>query len=269
MTLPRYTGVTVQTTTNAPAPAATVTVNLHNTSTPADLFSDEAGSSPLANPLTSDAVTGLFTFCVANGLYDITVTGVALTPYTIPGVQLIYQGAPVTSLLVNETVLSNTAILQAPTTDASLLPAPGVGFRYRPFGLSFLLTATAGAYTNISTDYADLHIALGSSSGPNAVYPIMVNDNSTSPVLADLSGAFGAAVATLWDVNFPGLYAVGPAAFGNINYVLPNVNPRLSPLQWDNQPLVFGMVNGLGNLTGGDPTNTLRIRTYYLIEPTA
>ena len=78
--LPRYNGVTVQTTTNAPAPAATVTVYLHNTNDTADLFSDEAGTVDLANPLTSDAITGLFAFYAANGIYDLTITGLTVTP---------------------------------------------------------------------------------------------------------------------------------------------------------------------------------------------
>lgn len=257
MTLPRYTGVTVQTATNAPAPAATVTVNLHNTSTPADLFSDEGGATPLANPLTSDAVTGLFTFCVANGLYDLTVTGVALTPYTIPGVQLVYQGAPVGQLLIQPFTLQHADILALPTTPFTLVAAQGPGSILLPIR-GLLTTSFVAPYTNINAG-AFLSIALGVFPATNVPFNFIPNDASIvagSPT--GFSDLFASTTPKRQDLvpwaNTEGVDEWGP---------LTGANARTTV---DNQPLIMAVDNqGNGALTGGDPSNTLSGFIAYLI----
>jgi len=258
VTLPRYTGVTVQTTTNAPAPAATVTVTLHNTSVPADLFSDENGATPLANPLTSDAVTGLFTFCVANGLYDITVTGLTVTPYTIPGVQLVYLGAPVGQLFLATVTLTDAQIKALPTTSVTLVAAPGVGQIILPLR-GLLTTSFVAPYTNINAAGAFLSIALGVFPATNVPFSFIPNDAAIvagSPT--GFSDLFTSTTPKRQDLvpwaNTEGVDQWGPITGANARTTV------------DNQPLVIGVDNqGDGDLTGGDPANTLTVTGYYLI----
>jgi len=256
MTLPRYTGVTVQTTTNAPAPTATVTVYLHNTNDKADLFSDEAGATPLANPLTSDAVTGLFTFCVANGLYDLTVTGLTVTPYTIPGVQLVYLGAPVGQVFLSTTVLTHAQILALPTTRLTLVAALGAGTVLSPL-YAQLRTTVAAPYTNIDPA-AVFSIAYPDSNDTDA-FAYLPNDaaitNGSTTLLSDFLAAGQALVRLVPFMKTENVHQWGP---------VPVVYAPASNL--DNQPFQTFCDNGaLGNFTGGDPSDTLTITTAYLV----
>ncbi len=73
--------------TAAPLTAATITVHDSGTLDLSNLFSDD-GVTPLANPFTADAISGAFQFFAADGVYDITVSKVDATTYTIPVVQL-------------------------------------------------------------------------------------------------------------------------------------------------------------------------------------
>lgn len=59
--------------TGVPAGGATVGVKIQGTDTLATLFSDD-GVTPMANPTTADATTGIFAFYAANGRYAVTVT---------------------------------------------------------------------------------------------------------------------------------------------------------------------------------------------------
>lgn len=71
-----------------PLGGATVTVYETGTLNLANLFSDNAGVTPLANPFTADAVTGIFAFYAADGHYDVTITKTGATPYTLTYVLL-------------------------------------------------------------------------------------------------------------------------------------------------------------------------------------
>ena len=51
---------------------AKVTVYQAGTTTKADLFTDDTGSTPLANPVTTDGL-GTFSFYVADGNYDLLI----------------------------------------------------------------------------------------------------------------------------------------------------------------------------------------------------
>jgi hypothetical protein len=106
MSLPQYSGVTVDVLTNQALPGATVAVYETGTQTLAVLWADAGEVTPLPNPFTSDADTGQFTFFVAAGAYDLTVTKVGATSYTLPNVQVavivgavVQQGAVVASHL--------------------------------------------------------------------------------------------------------------------------------------------------------------------------
>src|SRR5579859_5584760 len=66
--------------TGKPAAGATVSVKIAGTTIPAVLFSDD-GVTPKSNPFTANAL-GQLDFYVADGHYDITLTGANITPYT-------------------------------------------------------------------------------------------------------------------------------------------------------------------------------------------
>lgn len=75
--------------TGAPAPLAQVAVFLAGTLTPAATYSDTLPlPTVVSNPLTSAAITGLVGFYALNGRYDIVVTPVSGTPYTLADVLL-------------------------------------------------------------------------------------------------------------------------------------------------------------------------------------
>jgi len=80
--------LTVTQATNAPLSEATVAIFDSGTLTLAAIFSDNAGVTPQANPFTSAVDTGLFSFCAADGLYDITVSKTGSPTYTISQVSL-------------------------------------------------------------------------------------------------------------------------------------------------------------------------------------
>src|SRR5713101_2166347 len=74
----------MQATTGAVVFGVRVTVKLAGTNTLATLFQDEAGTLPLANPFTNDAVYGTVDFYAAEGIYDITFVK---TGYTFQALQ--------------------------------------------------------------------------------------------------------------------------------------------------------------------------------------
>lgn len=65
---------------------ATVTVKLAGTATNATIYSDD-GVTPKTNPLTSD-ISGKYDFYVADGRYDIVITGTGLTTRTLSDVEI-------------------------------------------------------------------------------------------------------------------------------------------------------------------------------------
>lgn len=68
-----------------PAPGCTINVYLTGTLTHATIYSDAAGTTPLANPFAANAVTGYFDFYVSQGVrIDIRFSGTGITtPYTL------------------------------------------------------------------------------------------------------------------------------------------------------------------------------------------
>lgn len=84
-----YTARAVVDETNAAQPGSTVTVYDTGTLNLSALFEDAAAVTPLANPFTLGDTTNLFTFFAADGVYDVTISKVGATTYTIPAVQLL------------------------------------------------------------------------------------------------------------------------------------------------------------------------------------
>ena len=82
----KYTGVTLDTAGNV-SEGVSITVYLTGTTTKATLYSDE-GITQITNSVISDA-NGRFSFYVADGEYDLKVSGSNITTYTILDVQVV------------------------------------------------------------------------------------------------------------------------------------------------------------------------------------
>ena len=82
----KHAGVILDTAGNV-VNSASVTVYLTGTTTKATLYSNE-GVTQITNPVTSDT-NGRFSFYVADGKYDLKVSGSNLTTYTISDVQIV------------------------------------------------------------------------------------------------------------------------------------------------------------------------------------
>lgn len=74
-------------TTGTHLPSATVTVYQAGTLTLAAIYSDD-GVTPKSNPATSHATTGYINFYAANGRYDVTVSKLGYSTYTLSDVLL-------------------------------------------------------------------------------------------------------------------------------------------------------------------------------------
>ena len=106
--------------------SCTVTVYLAGTSTPATIYSDNAGSpTPLGNPFTAQS-NGSWTFFAAQGLYDVVLSGASLpVPLTLSGVGLFDSTAITTVTAVTLTVTGTTTLA---TTIVDNLAINGVLF---------------------------------------------------------------------------------------------------------------------------------------------
>lgn len=76
--------------TGAPVGGASVQVNVQSTGLPATIYSDN-GVTQAANPLTTDAVTGAFSFYAADGRYQLVISGTNITTTTINDILLTDQ----------------------------------------------------------------------------------------------------------------------------------------------------------------------------------
>lgn len=75
MAIARYSGST-------PTPGSTVSVFAQGTQNLVDLFEDLAGLVPMANPFTSDTLSGNYTYCTENVLLDETIGAATVVPAT-------------------------------------------------------------------------------------------------------------------------------------------------------------------------------------------
>jgi hypothetical protein len=71
----------------SPVTGVNVTVKLNGTNTLASLFSDAAGTVPLANPVVTDN-RGIFQFYAADGRYDLTFAATGFSPYTFTDIAI-------------------------------------------------------------------------------------------------------------------------------------------------------------------------------------
>lgn len=78
---------TVLSSDGSPVAGVNVTVYLKGTTTPAALFSDANGSTPLANPVVTDT-RGMYEFYAADGRYDLAFQATGFSTYTLNDIQL-------------------------------------------------------------------------------------------------------------------------------------------------------------------------------------
>ena len=111
-------GLTSTTTVQKSFPSCTVTVYLAGTSTPATIYSDNAGSpTPLGNPFTAQS-NGSWQFFAAQGLYDVVLSGASLpAPLTLSGVSL-FDSTAITTVGTVTLTVSSTSSLAAATANS-------------------------------------------------------------------------------------------------------------------------------------------------------
>lgn len=155
------------------------------------------------------------------------------------------------------TLLSHTQVAALPSTSIQVVPAPGAGLMVLPITAVVFANTAGGAYTNIdpaavlvvkyaSGIYAttvianDVLITNGSATGVTDLL------GSTTPSMAWLSQTFGTENVDEWD----GLARVYPTS------------------GVENTALILTLDNGgSGNLTGGDPADSLTVVMRYVIVP--
>jgi hypothetical protein len=156
-------------------------------------------------------------------------------------------------------VLTDTQIKALPTTGVTALSATGPNTFVKVLGVTYVLNAAAGAYTNLNGTYVDLHLELDTyyaSYGP-------VNDSTTTPALTLITQTLGAAGSSIYEVGQPNQFAITGAP----GYVLSSTVAGTGPV---NKPLlVKSDNNGSGNFTGGNAANTMRVIITYIVVPTS
>ncbi len=162
----KYHGIVLDTAGNVVS-GASVTVYTANTITKATLYSDN-GVTPITNPVTSNS-NGRYSFYVADGIYDLAVSGSNITAYTEEDIT-IYEpvGITATQTLTNKTL----------TTPIIIFSSAAKTSAYTPTAADFLLhcNAVGGAFT-LTLPSAALHTG--------RIFAIGKNDSSAYAVLVD------------------------------------------------------------------------------------
>lgn len=160
---------------------------------------------------------------------------------------------------VARVTIANAVIKTLPSTTVTLSATPPTGYRAKPLALSLLMHFVTG-YTGLDTTYAALQAIVGG--GNTAIYPILVNDNSTTPVIDQFTNAFGTG-DLLVDVQPVSLFIVPGYALNNNNSTA-----GAGPSAWDSQPIKIQLDNNgsTSDLGGGNAGNTLTFTLYYVLE---
>ncbi len=167
--------------------------------------------------------------------------------------------------------LTNAQILDLPITPVEVIPSPASGFRIKLMAASLNLNNTAAAYTNINT--TSCVVWLGPD-GPakQTAGSYLVNDNSLTPNLTQVTNWLGANTSLLVDLVVPSLQTISDGAAGKL-WVVPNDGNfpgSTASIDWDGKAVkIFADNNGSLSFTAGDAANTLTITTYYALEAVA
>jgi hypothetical protein len=190
------------------------------------------------------------------------VTGTGLTSGLVvvgAGGSAITVAANSVVLLHSLTTLTDAQVKALPTTPVQLVATPGAGFWIKPLAVTYQ-THVVGAYTNLNATYVDFHQTLDTyyvSYGP-------VDDSTTTPALTNVTALLTTVADLVQEIGQPNLAAVGASATtqGYVQQV-----SQAGTGQLGNKPLMMNIDNnGSGNLTGGNASNTLKVKIYYVIE---
>lgn len=147
------------------------------------------------------------------------------------------RSTPVAATVYSEVVvLSDTQIKSLPNTPVEIVPAPGNGKMIMPVGV-VMSSHQVAAYENVSAS----------------------NYTAFTFMLSGF-GVYG--VKNIYSFLTFGADCVLPGSPINLVSVTAGTD---SLSEFDNRPLTLALDNEYGNLTGGDPANTLTITVYYFI----
>lgn len=185
-------------------------------------------------------------------LYLRTTAGVGTTLYTKESGTGTTGWSEVGLVKTATVTLTDAQIKALPTTGITIVAAPGSGYRVKPLSAT-VKAVIVGAYTNINTTYSALEIRHAS---PWVLLNALVNDNSTTPALTDLTAALTTVQTTIVDLE-PLVYTATGYAVA-VHAAVVSVENLLVQVKIDN--------NGSGDLTGGNAGNSLVVRLTYLVE---
>lgn len=222
------------------------------TNTDADL-----GGKTLLTAENDEAITGLKTF---NRVPDAPFAVAAGSP-VVPGLNAdMLDGYHVTDILGQQVrtsivFIDNDAFKALPTTPVLIAPAPAAGQMLFPLWSLLMIGAGAVPYTNIDPD-AFLDIIWTS---VEAASSFMVNDSGLG--ITQVTDMLGAAGDTVHRFSYP--FQDDRGAPNNWGLLLGNTAGALDAHAA--QGLQLAMSNGgLGDLTGGDSGNQIKIITFFL-----
>lgn len=159
-------------------------------------------------------------------------------------------------------VLTDAQIKALPTTPTTLVAAPGATYGIKPFGMRVQLKATSAVYTNINATYVALQVMWGVA-GEWATTPLL-NDSTTTNPMNRFSTLFGSVYGVHnghYDFAIP--YMESDASWWTPQVRVPGdyvANNAALVMDIDN--------NGSGNLTGGNPAQSLYWDLWYAIVRT-
>lgn len=167
---------------------------------------------------------------------------------------------PESQICLAEKILTDAQIKALPTTPVEIVAAPGVGHAILPITSFWIIDASEGAYTNISTDGAYLTLAY---TGGVELCAYIANDSSLS--VQDFENFFFSATKQIWTLTQgQGFLAFwGPGTGTGFSQAAGNNATGV-----ENKALNIRGASGGGNLTGGNAANTLKVALLYTIIDT-
>jgi hypothetical protein len=164
--------------------------------------------------------------------------------------------AATTGLPRTVVTLANADVLALPTTPFPLVAAQGAGTRIIPVCVVLESTFAAGAYTNVKTD-GSLWAGVPTGFGEYSTN-FIVNDSNVSDTHTDLTTFLSAQNSLVMLVPFANADVTD--GWGNLAAV--------DAVTSASQNVIFHLATdngGLGNYTGGNAANTLKVTTFYVV----
>ena len=168
-------------------PGATVTVFNSGTVVPSSIFGDNLGSpTPKTNPFTSDSNTGLGFFYATNGRYDVQISGVGFSTFTLGDIELTDPADPTTigtlTVTGNATVggtlgVTGLSTLAALTATGNVTEIAGQN-QLKAYSINSVLWVDGIKYTTLAAAYADL---------PSGGGVVVVPPNYSETLAADIT----------------------------------------------------------------------------------